>query len=124
MDRGERRCDFVILLEMKSYIGNVDRVRFLLESGAHKTMDKDDLGYTCLHAAASYGHMALLDFLLARDDCDLTARDDDGDSPLHVRHRLFVADSAPRSAKTKMWPRNSSTPAPTSLPSTTKDSHR
>ncbi|CAN6674375.1 hypothetical protein TRVA0_052S00804 [Trichomonascus vanleenenianus] len=45
--------------------------------------DKDENGYTCMHAAASWGHKDLLKFL-AEKGGDINVRDDDGDTPLHV----------------------------------------
>ena len=44
----------------------------------------DAQGYTCLHAASSYGHHDLLRYLLAQVAVDVNCKDEDGDSPLHV----------------------------------------
>ena len=44
---------------------------------------KDEHGYSALHAAASYGHLELLAFLLA-EGVSPDLRDEDGDAALHV----------------------------------------
>lgn len=64
--------------------GDLGRVRQLFDAGYHNTNDADEQGYTCLHAAASYAHLDLLQYLLSRPDIDVNARDTDGDTALHV----------------------------------------
>ena len=64
--------------------GDLETVRRCVESGAHAPHTPDAQGYTCLHAAASYGHHDLLKFLLARPGVNLNCGDEDGDTPLHV----------------------------------------
>lgn len=64
--------------------GDLETVRAAVNAGAHAPDQPDEQGYTCLHAAASYGHHALLHFLVARPGVDLSCGDEDGDTPLHV----------------------------------------
>ena len=64
--------------------GDLETVRRCIESGAHAAHTPDAQGYTCLHAAASYGHHELLQYLIARPGVDLNCGDEDGDTPLHV----------------------------------------
>ena len=64
--------------------GDLATVRRCIESGAHAPHTPDAQGYTCLHAAASYGHHELLRFLIARPGVNLNCGDEDGDTPLHV----------------------------------------
>eukprot|EP00124_Ichthyophonus_hoferi_P004543 Ihof_evm1s514 gene=Ihof_evmTU1s514 len=61
-----------------------------IESGKHGINDKDDLGYTPIHAAVSWGHLDLLDYLLA-NGADPNIGDIDGDTPLHVCERPDIA---------------------------------
>lgn len=44
---------------------------------------KDPNGYTPVHAAAAYGHIALLRKLCSQYNGDINVRDSDGDTPLH-----------------------------------------
>ena len=63
--------------------GDLETVRRCIENGmAPHTPDAQ--GYTCLHAAASYGHHELLQYLIARPGVNLNCGDEDGDTPLHV----------------------------------------
>ena len=64
--------------------GDLETVRWCIESGAHTPHTPDAQGYTCLHAAASYGHHELLQYLIARPGVNLNCGDEDGDTPLHV----------------------------------------
>ena len=64
--------------------GDLETVRRCIESGAHAAHTPDAQGYTCLHAAASYGHHELLQYLIARPGVNLNCGDEDGDTPLHV----------------------------------------
>jgi ankyrin repeat protein len=64
--------------------GDLETVRRCIEAGAHAPHTPDAQGYTCLHAAASYGHHELLRFLIARPGVNLNCGDEDGDTPLHV----------------------------------------
>ena len=46
--------------------------------------EKDEHGYTAIHAAASYGHVDLLLYLLKTGGVSPDLRDEDGDTALHV----------------------------------------
>jgi ankyrin repeat protein len=51
----------------------------------------DQHGYSCMHAAASYAHLTLLDLLVSHGG-NLNLEDHDGDTP------LFVVETAPMAA--------------------------
>lgn len=53
-----------------------------LNSGNFTPNSKDPNGYTPIHAAASYGHIGLLQTLISRGG-DINIQDSDGDTPLH-----------------------------------------
>ncbi|KAK7233995.1 hypothetical protein SO694_001020107 [Aureococcus anophagefferens] len=63
--------------------GQLEIVRVMIDSGAHRADEGDAQGYTCLHAASSYGHHDLLRYLLAQVAVDVNCKDEDGDTPLH-----------------------------------------
>lgn len=63
--------------------GDLAKVRIMIDSGAHRADEPDPQGYTCIHAAASYGHHDLLRYLLGQLAVDVNCKDEDGDSPLH-----------------------------------------
>ena len=71
--------------------GNLEIVRILIDSGAHRADEPDENGYTCLHAAASYGHHDMLKYLLAQVAIDVNCKDEDGDSPLHYCEDVATA---------------------------------
>eukprot|EP00629_Pelagomonadales_sp_RCC1024_P003808 CAMPEP_0119271792 /NCGR_PEP_ID=MMETSP1329-20130426/8237_1 /TAXON_ID=114041 /ORGANISM="Genus nov. species nov., Strain RCC1024" /LENGTH=259 /DNA_ID=CAMNT_0007271845 /DNA_START=159 /DNA_END=935 /DNA_ORIENTATION=- len=64
--------------------GDMDKLRIMIDSGAHRPDEPDEQGYTCLHAAASYGHHEMLKYLLTGRPVNPNCRDEDGDTPLHV----------------------------------------
>ena len=51
----------------------------------------DRAGYTAIHAAASYGHLALLRFLIKDHNGDINIKDTEGDTPLHMCELVDVA---------------------------------
>jgi ankyrin repeat protein len=51
----------------------------------------DRAGYTAIHAAASYGHLALLTFLIKDRNGDINVQDQEGDTPLHMCELVEVA---------------------------------
>lgn len=75
--------------------GKLAAVRYLIESGAHGANDSDEFGYTPLHAAASYGHLELAEYLLAKG-ADPGLVDPDGDGPLHVCESPQVTPPPPQ----------------------------
>lgn len=65
-------------------------VRKAIADGKHTPNDKDPNGYTPLHAAASYGHIDLLKYLLGAGG-NVNIADNDGDTLLHVTEDLETA---------------------------------
>jgi uncharacterized protein len=51
----------------------------------------DRAGYTAIHAAASYGHLDLLRFLVKERNGDINVKDLEGDTPLHMCELVEVA---------------------------------
>lgn len=70
--------------------GDIRRVRQLLAEGKVTPNSADNNGYTPMHAAASYGHVELLNYLIEQKG-DVNIRDSDGDTPLHVCETVEVA---------------------------------
>lgn len=62
--------------------GSVNKVTAFLESGVNINA-QDEYGFSPMHAAASYGHVALLEYLLT-NGADVNLRDLDGDTPLLI----------------------------------------
>ena len=52
----------------------------------------DDNGYTPMHAAASYNHVELIQFLISRGG-NVNIQDPDGDTPLHVCENVSMAQA-------------------------------
>ncbi|KAK6460848.1 ankyrin repeat-containing domain protein [Scheffersomyces coipomensis] len=57
-------------------------VESYIESGDLTPNAKDPNGYTPIHAAASYGHINLLQYLIEQGG-DINIQDNEGDTPLH-----------------------------------------
>lgn len=62
--------------------GDIQRVKSLIESGENSVNDQDENGYSPVHAAVSYGHISLLQYLLSIN-ADIRLKDVDGDEPIH-----------------------------------------
>lgn len=62
--------------------GKIDKVKEFIANGQTPN-DRDINGYTCMHAAASYAHRELMDYLVSVGG-DINVTDEDGDTPLHV----------------------------------------
>ncbi|KAK0500539.1 ankyrin repeat-containing domain protein, partial [Armillaria luteobubalina] len=62
--------------------GDLARVQELVLAGTLPNIP-DEFTYTPMHAAASYGHIDILEFLLAHGG-DINITDDDGETPLYV----------------------------------------
>lgn len=72
--------------------GDLARVQILLESDASLTPNiPDDNTYTPMHAAASYGHLDVLHYLISRGG-DVNVQDDDGDTPLYTVEDVATAE--------------------------------
>ncbi|KAJ3114871.1 hypothetical protein HDU96_001532 [Phlyctochytrium bullatum] len=70
--------------------GDLDTVKAFVEAGIHPNT-KDENGYTAIHAAASYGHIGLLEYLLANGG-DPNVTDNDGDTPLFFSEIASIAN--------------------------------
>ncbi|OCF45446.1 ankyrin repeat-containing protein [Kwoniella heveanensis CBS 569] len=70
--------------------GDLERVQFLIETEGMTPNDKDANSYTPMHAASSYAHFDLLEYLLSKGG-DPNIQDDDGDTPLYVVESVEVA---------------------------------
>ncbi|KAI8835186.1 ankyrin repeat-containing domain protein [Chytriomyces cf. hyalinus JEL632] len=70
--------------------GRQDLVEYYLANGCSVT-DQDDLGYSVFHAAASYNHISLMQFLLAQPNANASLADHDGDTALHVTETVEMA---------------------------------
>lgn len=68
----------------------IDLVKSLIESGRYSPNSADPNGFTPIHAAASYGHLDLLRYLL-QNGGNVNIQDGDGDTPLHHIENLEVA---------------------------------
>ncbi|EWM26677.1 hypothetical protein Naga_100001g196 [Nannochloropsis gaditana] len=72
--------------------GDLSGVKEFLDDGGLDVNSADEFGYTCLHAASSYGHVELIQFLVGRGG-DVDVRDPDGDTPLHVCEDVAAAEA-------------------------------
>lgn len=70
--------------------GQLDEVKKFIETDGLSPNAKDENGYTPVHAAASYGHMDLLRYLIDKGG-DINVTDEDGDTALHTVEELDVA---------------------------------
>lgn len=69
---------------------DLEYVKKSISSGTHTANDKDNNGYTPIHAAVSYGHLDLLRYLVSQGG-DVNITDNDGDTPLHSVEDVKVA---------------------------------
>jgi ankyrin repeat protein len=67
-----------------------DIVQQYISSGQFTANSKDENGYTPIHAAVSYGHLELLQFLIDNGG-DINVQDNEGDTPLHHVEDLTTA---------------------------------
>lgn len=85
-----------IATEMSSNIwvaaadNKIDEVKALIGSGEFSANSADPNGFTPIHAAASYGNIELLHYLLTNGG-DVNVQDSDGDTPLHHTESIEVA---------------------------------
>ncbi|GAV29502.1 hypothetical protein PMKS-003003 [Pichia membranifaciens] len=68
----------------------INLVKSLIESGKYTPNSADPNGFTPIHAAASYGNIDLLRYLL-QNGGDPNVQDSDGDTPLHHTESLDTA---------------------------------
>ncbi|CAH01456.1 uncharacterized protein KLLA0_C09108g [Kluyveromyces lactis] len=62
--------------------GETELVEKFIKQG-QTANDKDENGYTPIHAAAAYGHIDLLKKLVQEHNGDVNIKDSDNDTPLH-----------------------------------------
>ncbi|KAH8100112.1 ankyrin [Cristinia sonorae] len=70
--------------------GDLDRVRELVEQQLLSPNIPDENTYTPMHAAASYGHIDILEYLVSRGG-NVNITDEDGDTPLYVVENVETA---------------------------------
>ncbi|KAI0691519.1 ankyrin repeat-containing domain protein [Cerioporus squamosus] len=70
--------------------GDIERVRELIEVHSISPNVPDPNTYTPMHAAASYGHLDILEYLISRGG-DVNVTDEDGDTPLYVVENVRTA---------------------------------
>ncbi|KAG8688550.1 hypothetical protein FRC09_012856 [Ceratobasidium sp. 395] len=71
--------------------GDLARVKELIEEqGMSPNAPDDVIGYTPMHAAASYGHLNILEYLIEKGG-DVNVTDEEGDTPLYAAESVTVA---------------------------------
>ncbi|RDX42124.1 ankyrin [Lentinus brumalis] len=70
--------------------GDIERVRELIEVHSISPNVPDPNTYTPMHAAASYGHLDVLEYLISRGG-NVNVTDEDGDTPLYVVENVRTA---------------------------------
>ncbi|TDL19957.1 ankyrin [Rickenella mellea] len=70
--------------------GDLERVRELVEQHGISSNAPDQFTYTPMHAAASYGHINILEYLISKGG-DVNVTDSDGDTPLYTVESLEIA---------------------------------
>ncbi|KAF8656849.1 hypothetical protein AX16_002396 [Volvariella volvacea WC 439] len=70
--------------------GDLDRVRELVEHQSVSPNAPDPNTYTPMHAAASYGHLDVLEYLISHGG-DVNITDEDGDTPLYTVENVETA---------------------------------
>ncbi|CAG7852540.1 SubName: Full=Uncharacterized protein {ECO:0000313/EMBL:CCA71894.1} [Serendipita indica DSM 11827] len=70
--------------------GDLTRVKYFIEEEGMSPNAPDQNTYTPMHAAASYGHIELLEYLISKGG-DVNVEDEDGDTPLYTAESLDVA---------------------------------
>ncbi|KAF6749483.1 ankyrin [Ephemerocybe angulata] len=70
--------------------GDLARVTELVEQHGLSPNGPDENSYTPMHAAASYGHLHVLEYLISKGG-DVNVTDDDGDTPLYTVESIDTA---------------------------------
>jgi len=71
--------------------GDLERIRELIEQHGLSPNAPDSFTYTPMHAAASYGQLEVLEYLIAQGG-DVNVTDGDGDTPLYTVEDVQTAD--------------------------------
>ncbi|CUA73380.1 hypothetical protein RSOLAG22IIIB_05270 [Rhizoctonia solani] len=72
--------------------GDLERVKMLVEEqGVSPNAADDVIGYTPMHAAASYGHIQILTYLISKGG-DVNITDEEGDTPLFTAETVAIAE--------------------------------
>ncbi|KAF8573665.1 ankyrin [Ramaria rubella] len=70
--------------------GDIDRVKELIENESLSPNVPDPYTYTPMHAAASYGHVHVLEYLVSKGG-DVNVKDEDSETPLFTVESVDVA---------------------------------
>ncbi|KAJ4476230.1 ankyrin [Lentinula aciculospora] len=70
--------------------GDLPRVQELIEQHSMSPNAPDPNTYTPIHAAASYGHIHVLEYLISRGG-DINIADSDGDTPIYTVENIVTA---------------------------------
>ncbi|KAJ7227137.1 ankyrin [Mycena pura] len=70
--------------------GDLERVRHLVEKESLSPNAPDEYTYTPMHAAASYGQLHVLEYLISRGG-DVNVEDGDGDTPIYTVENVETA---------------------------------
>ncbi|KAF9649828.1 ankyrin [Thelephora ganbajun] len=70
--------------------GDLDRVKGLIEQQALSPNAPDPYTYTPMHAAASYGHIEVLEYLVSQGG-NVNITDEEGDTPLYTVENVETA---------------------------------
>jgi ankyrin repeat protein len=73
--------------------GNLPLLQTSLSALKLTVAAQDENGYTCLHAAASYSQLPIIEWLLTQDSSLLHQVDKDGDSALHYASTVEACQS-------------------------------
>ncbi|WVO12854.1 hypothetical protein L204_100462 [Cryptococcus depauperatus] len=85
--------------------GDLERVQYLIEHEGYTPNDKDENSYSPMHAAASYAHLPLLEYLLSKGG-NINLPDDDGETPLYVVESVCVAKFLVERGADAKWKNN------------------
>ncbi|KAF7312310.1 Ankyrin [Mycena indigotica] len=70
--------------------GDLNRVRHLIEQESLSPNAPDEFTYTPMHAAASYGHLHVLEYLISKGG-DVNVEDNDNDTPIYTVENVETA---------------------------------
>jgi hypothetical protein len=82
--------------------GDFARVRELVEHESISPNVPDSFTYTPMHAAASYGHLDILTYLISKGG-NVNVSDEDGDTPLYTVEDIETARLLVDNGADPMW---------------------